>query len=268
MKKILRITIIAVLAVLAVLTFVSRTVYNRSLPRVSRVVAVNDRVPIVTVQNTRVNVPWHIEHAYMRVGIALETVSVWELAGITVRTGDPLLRFDTRASDLEIRGAELEILRLEAAVEAGDYLAAAELAHAQDRLAYMRQNAPPAGRYTARASGTIVLEPSGAALPNIIIRNVHTEQGSVFDNVVPQDAIFTDENNDQFVYALDTRRGLFGQEYYVTSIRVIVLRENHTHAAIRAAEDEPDDNRLRGLPLVRDVYGWIQSGDTVWVRER
>ncbi|MCL2501262.1 MAG: hypothetical protein FWE90_13145 [Defluviitaleaceae bacterium] len=54
MKRIMKIIILSVLAALAVLTFVSRTVYNRNLPRVSIVRVTEDFVPLVLIVETPV----------------------------------------------------------------------------------------------------------------------------------------------------------------------------------------------------------------------
>ena len=54
MKKIIRVSSILLLLILAILTFVSRTVYNRSLPRVSAVYVTPGFIPITHIEDTPV----------------------------------------------------------------------------------------------------------------------------------------------------------------------------------------------------------------------
>jgi len=248
MKKFLRIAIAAVLIVLAVLTFVSRTVYHRGLLRVSEVSVSRGFVPL-------------FEDV---VGGTLHVMEVLVSEGDEVLAGQTLLIFDTRAYELEVRAAQQQILRLEHAAYNGDIFATDELALAQDRLALLLENEPPS-ELIAPSTGRIVgifAEPG--QLSRVRIEN----RGPVLDNVVPRDAIFPVGNGDYIVYVIGTRRGLFGPEDYVTAIRVEILRDNGVQASIRAAEYTGEENRLEGLTLARDIEGWVQSGDTVWVRER
>jgi len=247
MKKILRISIIAVLVILAVLTFVSRTMYNRRLPRVSTVAVLTGFVPLFE----------DVES-----GMHVDEVLVTE--GDEVQEGQALLTFDTWGHDFNVRTMELQILRLEYNLESGDALAAGELALAQDRLQLLRDNAPPTV-LTAPKAGHIAGILAGPGQPAWVRIE---ERGEIQANLVPREAVFYTGNGNYAVYAISTRRGLFGPEDYVIAIRVYILRDNGVLASIHASEDGEEENRLEGLVLAHNIEGWVQNGDTVWVRER
>ncbi|MCL2604679.1 MAG: hypothetical protein FWD90_09390 [Defluviitaleaceae bacterium] len=165
MKRIMKIIIVSVLAALAVLTFVSRTVYNRNLPRVSTVTVTQGFVPLTFVEEMPV----------------------------------------TECGEC---GRPIETERMEI-----------------------------------------------------------TDQGERYPYVVPLDSIFAISSGQYAVYAVGSRRGYFGPEDYVTEIRVTILRENESLAAIDVI-GAMGESELHGAILARDISGFVSSGDTVWVRER
>jgi biotin carboxyl carrier protein len=139
-KRIIQISALSLLGVLAVLTFVSRTIYNRNLPRVSAVGIVAGFVPLT--EDTAGTLVFPDE-------IALAAAGAWLVAealvgeGDAVERGDALVRFDTRAHDLELRVLELDIQRLEDAVSHGVRFADAELQLARERLSLFAEASPP-----------------------------------------------------------------------------------------------------------------------------
>jgi hypothetical protein len=255
MKKAIHVSIILLCIALAALTFVSRTVYNRNLPRVSAVRVATGLVPLTIADETAVTVPgaWRVLY------VAEE--------GEAIKEGDVLFRFDTRAYDLERRTLELDIRRLE---EDSSPLAAYERALLRDRLALLDRDAPPA-QYLAPASGntTCLTTAPGRytvpGLPLLTLRSETVERGDSYPHVVPLDAVFYTGSQHPVVYAVHSRRGLFGPEDYIAAVSVTVIRENERFAAIEA---EDEDISLAGLTLARDIDGWVSDGDTVWVRER
>ena len=257
MKRIIRISVIVLLVVLATLTFVSRTVYNRNLPRVSTVDITMGYVPLI--------------HTY---DVMVSTQGYWSISemlvyeGMDVDAGDVLFLFDTREFDLERRAVELDIRRLENTDD--DDLTEYELALAQERLDFLISQSPPEYGLIATTEGqvlninTSVGQTAKAGVPLLIIRNEIEESGTVFPFIAPYDAIFYLGQGNYVVYAINTRRGILGAEDYITAIQIDIIRGNGRLAAIESI----DDFELGGLTLVRDISGMVSSGDTVWIRER
>lgn len=259
MKKVIRAVIIFVFIILAVLTFVSRTVYNRNLPRVSTVRVTAGFVPLIQVDETIVTVPG-----------AWRVVYVADDSG-ELGANDLLFRFDTRAYELERRTLELTLRRLaESPEEHTDPFDAYEAELITERLALLTENAPP-GYFLAPAAGHItrsVVAPgryTNPGHPLLVLRNETEERGDVYNYVLPRGAVFYAGNGQYIVYAIHTRRGLFGPEDYIRRVSVEIIRENIQSAAIRATDEGIE---LDELTFARDIYGWVNDGDTVWVRER
>jgi multidrug efflux pump subunit AcrA (membrane-fusion protein) len=167
MKRIIKISCILLFIVLAVLTFISRSVYNRNLPRVSVVGVSAGYVPILT--ETWGSLLFWGESVILVNG-AWKIIEVLAEEGALVEEGDVLLLFDTTAFDLERRGIELEILRLEDAVQAGDPFAPEELAHARDRLAFVISQSPPTEIAATRAG---------------VVYGLDTETVTIYPNINP-----------------------------------------------------------------------------------
>jgi hypothetical protein len=256
MKRIIKITTITVLIVLTVLTFVSRTVYNRSLPRVSRVTISAGYMPITIVNETAVSVPgaWQVK-------------SVPTIGG-EVNEDDILFTFDTRSHDFEIRELEIKIDRLKAG---DDPFAGPSIDLANDRLAFLDETAPPPLGLHAPAEGIVTqlfTAPGRHTIPGqtlLVIRNETVERGDIFSHIVPMDAIFQSPARETLIYVINNRPGLFGTEDFITFVGVNIIARTERFAAIRA---ENEDINLDGLIIARDVDGWIGNGDVVWVRER
>jgi len=252
MKKWLRVFIVVVFAALAVLTFVSRTVYNRNLPQVSAITARAGHVPIATDV----------------VGLALPIAHYNVAVGSIVEVDRMLVLYDTSAHEFEVRALEIAIARWENALYAGEALAEAELALAQDRLAWLTDRTPPRFLTTPVAGRVVSIDTP----PNFPVRFRIENQGAVMANIVPRGALFASPHWGYVVYAIGTRRGLFGAEYYVRAVSVNVLRENDQFVAIHATNDDRDafgiftENTLAELTLAYNIDGFVSSGATVWVR--
>jgi len=251
MKKYLRIGIILVLAALVVLTFISRTVYHSNLPQVSAVTPFRGFVPITHIIDT--TIPPHE---------GLPAIE-WLPHGTEVTAGDIVVWYDTRLFDLTRRELELAIRRLDERAETEDDMY--ELDLLKGRLAlHMENTPPPDGLLLAPHDGTLLVMPGAAGMPAFTIRNTIVEDGASYNYIVPLDAIFQ-FMRDHVVYVIDTRPGPLGPEEYVTMIIVEILRENQTHAAINPSDE---GTSLQELRLAINLDGFINDGDTVWVRER
>ncbi|MCL2501146.1 MAG: hypothetical protein FWE90_12550 [Defluviitaleaceae bacterium] len=252
MKKIIRISCITVLIILAVLTFVSRTVYNRNLPRVSVTVASAGFVPLTNTRDVLVTVPntWRVTEVLAREGAEVER-------------GDTLFLFDRRAHDLDRHGVELEILRLEDAVDAGDERAPAELEHARQRLAYIISTTPPENGLPAPISGRIIQLDENTH--TLVIRNESVAQGRTQSFVVPAGAVFSTGFDSYVIYEINSRSGFFGPEDFVTAVPVSILRDNGVLVSVEA-RIRYDEDRMAEMKIAYDISGWVNSGDTVWVR--
>lgn len=81
----------------------------------------------------------------------------------------------------------------------------------------------------------------------------------LYENVVPLNAISIDENRDKVVYVLQTRDGLFGEEYYVKEVKVDQLEKNNVKSAING-----DDISTYSEVVVSSSRA-LTSGETVRV---
>jgi len=168
-KKAINIVIIVVFSLLVLFTFVSRTVYNRNLPRVT-----SNRI-------TSGFVPLEIEtvaELYYENELVIKSGGSWKIGEVFVEDGDEVKRgdiicsFDTRALEIERMSIELEILMYNNTLTAMDerrlwtnaerrqhqrdreqIVAALELAEA--RLEYNLSMEPPRTTLTAPAAGII-----------------------------------------------------------------------------------------------------------------
>ena len=85
----------------------------------------------------------------------------------------------------------------------------------------------------------------------------HKVQGDLQNLTIPADAVHTDQNNINFVYVLNERSGILGNEYYVTSLRVDIKDKNNSYAALSAGTVS-DDTRI-----ITSYTGEIKAGATV-----
>lgn len=81
----------------------------------------------------------------------------------------------------------------------------------------------------------------------------------LYENVVPLNAISMDENRDNVVYVLQSRDGLFGEEYYVKKVKVDQLEKNNVKSAITG-----DDISTYSEVVVSSSRA-LTSGETVRV---
>lgn len=81
----------------------------------------------------------------------------------------------------------------------------------------------------------------------------------LYENVVPLNAISINENRDKVVYVLQTRDGLFGEEYYVKEVKVDQLEKNNVKSAING-----DDISTYSEVVVSSSRA-LTSGETVRV---
>lgn len=81
----------------------------------------------------------------------------------------------------------------------------------------------------------------------------------LYENVVPLNAISLDENRDKVVYVLQSREGLFGEEYYVKKVKVDQLEKNNVKSAITG-----DDISTYSEVVVSSSRA-LTSGETVRV---
>ena len=157
MRRIDRV-IILLLAVLAVFTFVSRTVYNRSLMRVTAHVLDSGRVPM---RFEALGALFHPGATMFTAKDGWRICQVFVAEGEHVEEGDLLAVFDTRLADIERMGLELEALRLENLLEnlladerdTAEVTAALEIARA--RLEFAVSFAPPEGGLFAPHCGIV-----------------------------------------------------------------------------------------------------------------
>ena len=81
----------------------------------------------------------------------------------------------------------------------------------------------------------------------------------LYENVVPLNAISKDENRDTVVYVLQSRDGLFGEEYYVKKVKVDQLEKNNVKSAING------DDISAYIEVVVSSSRALTSGETVRV---
>jgi len=113
MKKKARVIAVVFLCILAVLTFVSRTVYNKSLPQVTAVKVETGSV-LLTIET--VASLHYSKETEVKAGNNWRIGDIMVENGDFVTTGDLLLTLDMYDMDMLIMSQELEILRLENAV--------------------------------------------------------------------------------------------------------------------------------------------------------
>ena len=187
MKKKILISAIVFLLILVVLTFVSKSMYNFNLPRVTAVRADSGYVPLIFKTIGTLEFPD---------SETIKTAGEWKISevlieeGGEVTEGDILCCFDTQASDIELDSLRLEIEKLRSELNVlnrlperqrneqlrGPSVLSAELALAEARLDYALSQAPPAEGLPAPVSGLIYgfsakegeTVPAGEALLTII----------------------------------------------------------------------------------------------------
>ena len=169
MKKTIRIISITGLILLAVLTFVSRSVYNKSLPQVTAVKLDRGYVPLTWETIGTLVYP---NETILKSGGTWTVSEVLVQAGDVVREGQPLCRFDTRTFDIERQTLELDVLRLQNTLDtldkwnpqtAGDQLSkehqqgetTASLKIAEERLEYALSQEPPEKGLFAPCAGMV-----------------------------------------------------------------------------------------------------------------
>jgi len=166
MKKKILIAAIIFLLILVVLTFVSKSMYNLNLPRVTAVKADRGYVPLTYETTGTLEFP-NSE--------AVKTTGEWKISivlideGDEVAEGDILCYFDTQASSIEIGSLCLEIEKLLREIEVlnmlpewqrkellrGLSILNSELELASAKLDYALKQAPPAEGLLAPVSGRI-----------------------------------------------------------------------------------------------------------------
>ena len=166
MKKKIVIASVVFLILLVVLTFVSKTVYNMNMTRVTAVKVDRGYVPLTYETTGKIEFPD---------AEAVKTTGDWKVDeifaadGDAVEEGDLLCSFDTKASDIEIDSLRLEIKKLWSEINAlnelpedvrreqlrGPIIVYSELKLAEAKLDYAIFRAPPEEGLTAPVSGVI-----------------------------------------------------------------------------------------------------------------
>lgn len=83
-------------------------------------------------------------------------------------------------------------------------------------------------------------------------------QSETFQALVPNSCIGTDANNDNFVYVIQTRNSIWGNESYLQKRKVEILQSNNELAAIQ-------ENDLNGLIVCMNPSKAVHDGDAVKV---